>query len=103
MGESRLAEAPRSYMAVTEKGLLRKNRRQLIKVQANKTNEINKGEVMKQGILRTRLAQQEGRTSSLTEVMPFLRFPAKECERSLVSSNANTGTGEKGSSDQVVN
>ncbi|KAJ8893127.1 hypothetical protein PR048_005710 [Dryococelus australis] len=66
-------------------------------------NEMNnKKEVMKQGIPRTTLAQyKRGRTSSLTEEMLFLGFPARECERSM-SSNANTGTGERGSSDQVV-
>ncbi|KAJ8872864.1 hypothetical protein PR048_026480 [Dryococelus australis] len=64
----------------------------------------NKREVTKQGILKTTLAQQEREreTSSLTEEIPFLGFPARKCEINLMSSNANTDTGERGNSDQVV-
>ncbi|KAJ8877171.1 hypothetical protein PR048_021624 [Dryococelus australis] len=65
-----VAEAPRSYMVVTEKGLLCRDRKQLIKlikgglskyqVLANKTNKMNnKRDITKQAVLRTTFAQQE--------------------------------------------
>ncbi|KAJ8897888.1 hypothetical protein PR048_003245 [Dryococelus australis] len=109
---------------VTEKGLLQRNRRQIIKVwegtEEGKIDRQTAKTVNKRGTVTisgsskqrrsneaenpeddTRPARERGRTSSLTEEMQFLGFPARGRERRLVSSNANIGTGERGSSDKV--